>query len=118
MYEIWLALNILWEMALTVWPLILGAIVLWLVLMVMAWRSPGSRGRAGLPVALLAALIVGVAAFVALPGQSRSSFADMGYWVDWLNLLAMAAGFGGIAAAFVWPLAAMARKTGLRREAA
>lgn len=117
MYEIWLVLNILWEIALTLWPVVAGAVVLWLVLMVLAWRNPGSHWRAGLPVALLAALIVGVLVFLVLPGQSSSSFTEMGYWVDWLNLLAMAAGFGAIAAAFVWPLAAMLRKTSSRKPA-
>lgn len=30
MYEIWLMLNIVWEIALGVWPLLLMAAVLWL----------------------------------------------------------------------------------------
>jgi hypothetical protein len=32
----------------------------------------------------------------------------MGYWVDWANLLAIALGLGALAAAFAWPLAALA----------
>jgi hypothetical protein len=58
-------------------------------------------------------VIVGVAvaalAFVLMPGWTRSSMADMGYWVDWLNLAAMVIGAGGVAAAFVWPLSVMWR---------
>jgi hypothetical protein len=33
----------------------------------------------------------------------------MGYWVDWANLLAMAAGCGVAAAVLLWPVLAMRR---------
>jgi hypothetical protein len=107
MYEIWLVVNILWEMALGIWPVLLGAALIWLVLVLTAARRPGSGWRAALPWAIAAAIVVTVGATLALPGLSKSSLGEMGYWVDWANLLAMAAGFGALAAAFVWPLAAL-----------
>lgn len=107
MYEIWLVLNILWEMALGVWPIVAGAGLIWLTLVVTAARRRGARWGAALPWAVAAALVVTVGAALALPGLSKSSLGEMGYWVDWANLLGVAAGFGAVAAAFVWPLAAL-----------
>jgi hypothetical protein len=107
MYEIWLVMNILWELALGVWPLLLGAAVLWVVLMATALARPATRWGAGLPLAVVAGLVVAAAAFVLLPGWTRASMSDMGYWVDWVNLLGIAAGFGAVAVAFAWPLLAM-----------
>jgi hypothetical protein len=51
--------------------------------------------------------VVAVAAVLWVPGWNKSSLADMGYWVDWANLLGVAAGFGAVAVALAWPLAAM-----------
>lgn len=107
MYEIWLVLNILWEMVLGVWPVLAGAGLIWLTLVIAAMSRRGARWRASLPWAIAAALVVTILAALALPGLSKSSLGEMGYWVDWANLLAAAAGFGAVAAAFVWPLAAM-----------
>ncbi len=108
MYEIWLVMNIVWEIALDLWPLLLGAAVLWLVLMATALRRRGANWGGGVKFALAAGLLVALATVLWLPGATQSSLAEMRYWVDWANLLALAAGFGAIAAAFVWPLGAMA----------
>jgi hypothetical protein len=107
MYEVWLVLNILWEIALGIWPLLLGGIVMWGVLMVTALRRPGARWRAGMPLALTAGAIVAVTAFLLVPGGTRSSLAELSYWVDWANLAAVAVGFGTVAALIAWPLLAM-----------
>jgi hypothetical protein len=107
MYEIWLVMNIVWEIALGIWPLLLAAALLWAVLMIVALRRPGARWGAGLPLALGVGAVVAVAAVLWVPGWNKSSLADMGYWVDWANLLGVAAGFGAVAVAFAWPLVAM-----------
>jgi hypothetical protein len=109
MYEIWLALNIVWEIALGMWPLLAAALALWAVLMALAARRAGRAWARGLTPALLAGAAVAVLAFVALPGLTRSSLGELRYWVDWANLLAMAGGFGALAVAFAWPLAALLR---------
>lgn len=110
MYEIWLVLNIVWEIALGIWPLLTAAALLWLVLMAIASRRPGTRWGAALPVTLGLALVVGLVAGVGLPSTVGSSLKEMGYWVDWANLAAIAAGVAAAAAAFAWPLLAMRRK--------
>ncbi|MBL8384803.1 MAG: hypothetical protein JNM90_17095 [Burkholderiales bacterium] len=109
MYEIWLASNIVWEMALTVWPLLLAAAVAWLLLMTAAVRRPGARLRRALPAALLCAAAGAFAAFVIVPGAVGSSLGELGYWVDVANLAAIAAGCGVAVGAFAWPLAAIFR---------
>ena len=49
MYEIWLTLNILYELGLQYLPVVIGTALLWLVLMAVA----AARGRAGWGVQLL-----------------------------------------------------------------
>ena len=112
MYEIWLTLNILYELGLQYLPMVIGTALLWLALMAVA----AARGRAGwgaaLKPAIAIAVVVTAITFFITPGMTKSSFANMGYWVDWGNLFLYAAAFGGVAAALVWPLAAMMRRPG------
>lgn len=109
MYEIWLVLNIVWEIALGIAPWVIGAALLWLVLMATAVKRPGASWRGALPGAIVIGAGVAVASFVAVPGLTKSSLSELAYWVDWANLLGVALGFGGIAAAFAWPLLSMRR---------
>ena len=118
MYEIWLAMNIVWEIAMGIWPALLLAALAWLALVAAALRRPGSRWAAGLGPAAMAGAAVAVAAVFAVPWLTHSSIAEMGYWVDWVNLAAIAAGFGAIAAAYAWPVAAMRRGQGREAPAA
>lgn len=101
MYEIWLVMNIVWEIALGVWPLLLAAALAWAVLMALALRR---RGRARLSSSLAVGGGVAVLAFVAVPSLTRSSLGELAYWVDWANLGAIAMAAGVAAAAFAWPL--------------
>ena len=107
MYEIWLALNILWEIALTAWPLLLAGAAVWALLMIVALRRRGARLGRALPVAILCALAGALAAFFLVPGTVGSSLKELGYWVDVANLAAIAAGCGAALGAFAWPLAAI-----------
>jgi peptidoglycan biosynthesis protein MviN/MurJ (putative lipid II flippase) len=110
MYEIWLMLNIVWEIALGVWPVLLLAALLWLALLGRSWRTTGAHWRAALPPALGIGLVMAVVTALMLPGWMQSTLADMGYWVDWAALLGLAAAAGGVVAAFAWPL--LARRHG------
>ena len=109
MYEIWLVLNILWEIALGVWPLLAVGAIVWVVLMVMAARRQDVCWRSAWRTALAVAVLTGVASFLLVPGWSRSSLANLSYWVDWANLGAIAAGFGAVLGAFALPLAVLMR---------
>ena len=104
MYEIWLAMNIVYEIALSVAPWLAVLLLVGLVLLVLA------RKRLSLcalrPALVLTALVAGVL-FFALPALTQSSFANMGYWVDWANLLAVALGLGALVGVFCIPVAAL-----------
>ena len=110
MYEIWLTLNILYELGLQYLPMVIGTALLWLALMAVA----AARGRAGwgaaLKPAIAIAVVVTAITFFVTPGMTQSSFANMGYWVDWGNLLLYAAAFGAVGGALAWPVAAMMRR--------
>jgi hypothetical protein len=108
-YEIWLVLNIVWEIAReNVVAVIFGALVL-VALALNASRKPAVAWRRALWPAAGAGVVVAVVAVLAVPSLTRASLSDMKYWVDWLNLFAIAAAAGGITAAFAWPLMTMVR---------
>jgi len=89
------------------WPAVAGAVGLWLVLVVAALRRPGAHWRRALPAAIGVGVLLAIVAVFALPPLTRSSMAEMAYWVDWANLLAIAAAVGAVGLAFAWPLVAM-----------
>ncbi|ENO90020.1 hypothetical protein [Thauera linaloolentis] len=104
MYEIWLTLNILFELGLQYLPAVIGTMLLWLMLF--AATRPGVGWRRALLPAVVVGAIATVITFFITPGMTLSSFDDMGYWVDWMNLFFYAAAFGAVAAALAWPIAA------------
>ncbi len=109
MYEIWLMLNIVYEIALSYGLLITACVGTWLVLM---WVARKHLNRKVIPLSLLLGVLAAVVAFFALPAINKSSFADMGYWVDWFNLTSWAI-TGGVMGAFVaFPVTSLLRKPG------
>ena len=107
MYEIWLVMNIVYEIALGLWPLLALALVVWLGLL---WAARHRLGRGAWRPAALVGALAAVGLFFGMPGLTRSSLSNMGYWVDWANLLAVAMGLGVLVGAFAWPLLALLRK--------
>jgi hypothetical protein len=107
MYEIWLMLNIVWEIALGVWPLLaLGALV-WLALGAAALRRASHGWGRATALALGAGAIAALIAFLALPALTRSSLSELSYWVDWASLAGLALGAGAVVALFALPIAAL-----------
>lgn len=110
MYEIWLMLNIVWESLLTVWPLVLLLLLVFAGLTLAALLRRGAAWRAAWPVALAGAAIVGMASFLLLPSLTLSSLGELKYWVDWLALAGLAAGFALVAGALLLPLTALLKR--------
>ena len=110
MYEIWLVMNIVWEIALGIWPLLAVGAAAWLVLVVLAWRRPLPHWRSALPMAAGLAAAAALIAFVAVPMLTRSSLQELAYWVDWANLASIALGIGVAALAFAWPAGVLWRR--------
>ena len=106
MYEIWLTLNILFELGLQYLPAVIGTALLWLALMIFAASRKGAAWKKAIAPAFGVGVIVTLITFFITPGMTKSSFANMGYWVDWMNLFFYAAAFGAVAAALTWPLVA------------
>jgi hypothetical protein len=111
MYEIWLVMNIVWEIALGVWPLLLLAALAWAGVMALAWRKPGSQWRRALPVAVGVAAVAAAVAFLGVPAATRSSLQELAYWVDWVNLGAIALAVGAVALAIAWPVGTLLRSS-------
>lgn len=110
MYEIWLALNIVWEIALDQPLITLGIVALLVVLFAAAFVRRGSAWRRSVSAAAVVGIVVAAIAVWAVPRATLSSLDDMKYWIDWATLAAVALGLGGIAALLAWPLAAMLRR--------
>jgi hypothetical protein len=107
MYEIWLAMNIAYETALGLLPALAPLVLMWAVMMVINRKK---LHRVKLVTLAAVAVLVALAAVLALPSLSKSTLADMGYWVDWAALLGMAAGVGVAAAVLLWPVLAMRQR--------
>jgi len=107
MYEIWLAMNIAYETALGLVPALAPLVLMWAVMMVIN-RKKLKRVKTVTLAAV--AVLLSLAAVLALPSLSKSTLADMGYWVDWAALLGMAAGVGVAAALLLWLVLAMRQR--------
>ncbi|AUN95193.1 hypothetical protein [Pseudazoarcus pumilus] len=113
MYEIWLGLNIFFEIALTALPLPLligyGVVLVGLFVLALVFAR-GAFRRALMPAVVLGVIVL-VIGFFLLPGLTRSSLGEMGYWVDWATLIGLAAACGGLVAALAWPAIALMRRS-------
>ena len=86
MYEIWLIINTFYELALANLGLVLGTLIIWLVLMVIAMFTKRLPWRKGIKPAILIGMVLWVFYFVMMPGWTKSSFANVTYILDWLTL--------------------------------
>ena len=103
MYEIWLGLNIVYELALGYIVHIALYLLLLAAFYFSVWRQQLSLRGAVRPTLLFAA-VAAVLAMLLVPASTRSSLNEVNYLVDWMNLLGIslgvgrAAGFAGVAA--------------------
>lgn len=107
MYEIWLALNIVWEIAVDNAAISIAIVALLVAAFGIAIARRGAAWRRGIGVALAVGVVVALISLWAVPSATLSSFDDMKYWVDWATLAGIAVAIGAMAAALAWPLASM-----------
>lgn len=110
MYEIWLMINIVWELLLPAMPGLVVLLLAWVALMARARFSGAANWGGGLGRALLIGLVVAVVAFITVPGSVKSGLSEMGYWADWLTLLALSLAAGAVVAVLLWPILAVRRQ--------
>ena len=109
MYEIWLTLNIVYEL---MWMYLPAVVVLLLVLALVYGRAlqrKECQWRAAIRPTLMVAVVVAILSLWLVPVSTHSTLADMAYWVDWANLMALCAGVALVAAAIVWPVFSLRR---------
>jgi hypothetical protein len=105
-YEIWLGMNIMWEIALGIMPYIVIAAIIWLAISWLTVKKKVSWFPA-FKSTFIIGLVVTVSAFFALPTLTLSSFSEMSYWLDWATLSMMALGVGTVVFGFIWPFMAL-----------
>ncbi len=114
MYELWLAMNIVWEMAVAQAAWTLPLALAFAVLVVTAFVR-GGDWRRGWRWAWPSGLVATVAAIAFLPALSGAAWSDLAYVVDWAMLVATAVAVGAVVTAIVWPLAAALCRRGAQR---
>ena len=110
MYEVWLGLNILYELMWNYMPFVLTVAALWVALMAYAIQHDAAW-RQGLRGGLLGMLVIVVVTFLVFPYITKSSLSNLGYWMDYLFLFQIAVGYGVVfGLGFVWPLVALSAR--------
>jgi hypothetical protein len=105
-YEIWLGMNIMWEIALGFVSYIVIAAIIWLAISVVTIQKKASWFAAFKSTFVIGAVVT-VVAFFTLPTLTLSSFSDMNYWLDWVTLTIMSVGVGAVIFGFIWPFMAL-----------
>ena len=109
MYEIWLMLNIAWEILLPIMPVVVVLLLVWVGLMARATFGGAANWAGGLGRALLIGVVVAVVAFFVIPGALKSNLSEMGNWAAWLTLVGLSMAAGALVAAVLWPILAARR---------
>jgi len=107
MYEIWLMLNIAYEVALTVWPALVMVLTIWLALL---WTAGPRLSARTLTWSLVPGAVAALVAGFVLPALSGSSLDDMSYWLDWATLGGLALACGAAVTALAFPLLSLMRR--------
>ena len=114
MYEIWLAINIVWEIAVEQASWTLPLALAFVALVVLAFVR-GGDWRRGWRWAWTSGVLAALVAIAFLPSLSGAAWSDLTYVVDWAMLVATAAAVAAVVVAIVWPLAAALCRRGADR---
>lgn len=104
LYNLWLGLNIAYEILLPLLWLLAVLVVAWSATLVLALvRAPKAQWRQALPTSGLIGLAGMVLTFVLFPTLVGSSFADINQFADWLFAIGVAVGVGVAFLVVTWP---------------
>ena len=109
MYEIWLMLNIVFEIALTIK---LELAIALLVLIALTLLSAKKWQKIMIKPSIYLGLLVGVISFFTIPSLTKSSISEMGYWIDWANLISISIGVGFASMFYIFPLLTLVNNKG------
>lgn len=107
LYEVWLAMNIVWEYLLANMPVVIILLVTIAFLFGIAAVKGSPAWKKGLRVGILGGIVVAFVSLFIIPSVIDSRLSDLNYWVDWANLFAIAGIWGAIGAVMLWPVGAM-----------
>lgn len=102
MYEIWLLLNIGWEL---LWMYRVPVLAVLLALAAAWFAARGRAASRGRTAFVLAAVVAFPLALFGLPQLSGSSLGEARYLPDWLAAIGLALGAAVLAGAFAAPIA-------------
>ncbi|UQB42088.1 glucose transporter [Thiomicrospira microaerophila] len=80
-------------------------------------KAKGFFNLPAIKLTAIAYLLVFGLLFVSLPGLTGSSFAYMGYWLDWLLLVLMSAGYAAASVLWIYPVVKLYQQTGSKKAA-
>ncbi len=107
MYEIWLMINIIFEIALTIKLELAIAIVVFIALVLISAKKWQKRT---IKPSIYLGFLTSVICFFIIPLLTKSSITEMGYWVDWANLTSIALGLGVASIFYIYPILALLDK--------
>ncbi|WP_044411050.1 hypothetical protein [Thiomicrospira microaerophila] len=78
-------------------------------------KAGGFFNKAAFKMAAIGYFIMLGLLFVSLPGLTGSSFAYMGYWLDWVLLVMMSAGYAAASILWIYPVVKLYQTTSEQR---
>lgn len=107
LYELWLAMNIVWEYILANMSVVIILVFVIAMLFIVAVVKGAPAWKKGFRIGLIGGVVVAIGSLFVIPSVIDSKLSDLYYWVDWANLFAIAGIWGAIGALMLWPVGAM-----------
>jgi len=104
LYNIWMGINIVYEMLLPLlWLVVLLALAWGLTLVLALKRAPKTQWRRSLPITALVGLAAAALTFVFVPVLTHAGFSDLYKFIDWMFLIGTALAIGAVVMVATWP---------------
>jgi len=112
LYNIWMSINVVYEMLLPLLWLVVLLGLAWAATLVLALkRASMSQWRRSLPITALFGLVAAALTFVFVPILTHAGFSDLYKFIDWLFLIGTAVAVGVVLMVATWPGLTWLKKT-------